>query len=97
VRALLKRRVAAVVPEAHGYPPRVLSFESIDEPDHAISRINDGRWPDRARADPVCTGASRSHDAAALALSYFDPHVDFTGRVTGYALVDLAALMGDYD
>ena len=33
----------------------------------------------------------------ALALSYFDPYVDFTGRVTGYAVVDIAALMGDYD
>ncbi len=33
----------------------------------------------------------------ALALSYFDPYIDFTGRVTGYAVVDLAKVMGDYD
>ena len=32
----------------------------------------------------------------ALALSYVDPYVDFTGRVTGYAVVDLR-MMGDYD
>ena len=32
----------------------------------------------------------------ALALSYVDPYVDFTGRVTGYAVVDLR-VMGDYD
>ena len=32
----------------------------------------------------------------ALALSYVDPYVDYTGRVTGYAVVDLRR-MGDYD
>ena len=26
-----------------------------------------------------------------------DPYVDFTGRVTGYVVVNIAALMGDYD
>jgi hypothetical protein len=33
----------------------------------------------------------------ALALSYFDPYIDFTGRLTGYAVVNLADVMGDYD
>ena len=32
----------------------------------------------------------------ALALSYVDPYVDLTGRVTGYAVVDLR-VMGRYD
>ena len=32
----------------------------------------------------------------ALALSYVDPYVDFTGRIRGYAVVDLRAL-GLYD
>jgi len=32
----------------------------------------------------------------ALASSYVDPYVDYTGGVTGYAVVDLRAL-GDYD
>jgi hypothetical protein len=32
----------------------------------------------------------------ALALSYVDPYVDFTGRVTGYAVVDVRR-MGTYD
>ena len=31
-----------------------------------------------------------------LALSYVDGYVDYTGRVTGYAVVDLRRL-GDYD
>ena len=30
-------------------------------------------------------------------LSYIDPYVDYTGRVTAYALVNLADAMGDYD
>jgi hypothetical protein len=34
--------------------------------------------------------------ARALALSYVDAYVDFTGRITGYAVVDLRVL-GDYD
>ncbi len=33
----------------------------------------------------------------ALALSYFDPYIDLTGRITGYAVIDLGRLMGDYD
>jgi hypothetical protein len=33
----------------------------------------------------------------ALALSYFDPYVDATGMITGYAVVDLAAMMKTYD
>jgi hypothetical protein len=35
--------------------------------------------------------------ARALALSYVDPYVDKTGRITGYAVVDLDAALGDYD
>ena len=32
----------------------------------------------------------------ALALSYFDPYIDFTGCIKGYTVVDLRVL-GDYD
>jgi hypothetical protein len=31
-----------------------------------------------------------------LALSYVDGYIDYTGRITGYALIDLR-LLGDYD
>ena len=34
--------------------------------------------------------------ARALALSYCDPYIDFTGRLRGYAIVDLR-VMGTYD
>ena len=52
----------------------------------------------RARATRGCTAARPVFATPrALALSYFDPYVDFTGRVTGYAVVDLRDVMGDYD
>lgn len=91
---------AAVVLEAHGYPPLLLSFESIDHLDHVIFVYRHrGRWGSIARSrDPGLHGRKPVFATPrALALSYVDPYVDFTGRLTGYAVVDLRALMGDYD
>ena len=106
---------AAVVLEQHGYPPLVLSFESVDELDHVIfvyrqkvrpkpdSRSGRGepvyRWGSVARSrDPGLHGRRPVFTSPrALALSYFDPYVDFTGCITGYVVVDLRELMGDYD
>jgi hypothetical protein len=91
---------AAVVLEQHGYPPFVLSFESIDELDHVIFAYRQrGRWGSVARSrDPGLHGRRPVFATPrALALSYFDPYVDLTGRVTGYALVDLRRQMGAYE
>ena len=91
---------AAVVLEQHGYPPLVLSFESIDELDHVLFVYRHrGRWGSVARSrDPGLHGRKAVFATPrALALSYFDPYVDFTGRITGYAVVDLAAVMDAYD
>ena len=91
---------AAVVLEAHGYPPLLLSFESIDRLDHVIFVYRkNGRWGSIARSrDPGLHGRRPVFATPrALALSYFDAYVDFTGRVTGYAVVDLRELMGDYE
>jgi hypothetical protein len=90
---------AAVVLEQHGYPPLVLSFESSDHLDHVIFAYRrKGRWGSIARSrDPGLHGRRPVFATPrALALSYFDPYVDLTGCVIGYALVDLR-LMGDYD
>jgi hypothetical protein len=90
---------AAVVLEQHGYPPLVLSFESIDQLDHVIFVYRRrGRWGAVARSrDPGLHGRRAVFATArALALSYVDPYVDYTGRVTGYAVVDLRNL-GAYD
>jgi hypothetical protein len=91
---------AAVVLEQHGFPPLVLSFESIDELDHVIFLYRSrGRWGSVARSrDPGLHGRLPLFTTPrALALSYADPYVDDTGRVTGYAVVDVAREMGDYD
>ena len=90
---------AAVVLEQHGYPPLVLSFESIDQLDHVIFVYRrGGRWGSVARSrDPGLHGRLPVFATPrALAMSYVDPYVDFTGRVTGYAVVDLRVL-GTYD
>jgi hypothetical protein len=91
---------AAVVLEQHGYPPLVLSFESIDHLDHVIFVYRQrGRWGSIARSrDPGLHGRKPVFATPrALALSYFDPYIDFTGRVTGYAVVNLAANMDGYE
>lgn len=91
---------AAVVLERHGYPPLVLSFESIDALDHVIFVYRRaGRWGSVARSrDPGLHGRKPVFATPrALALSYVDPYIDFTGRVTGYAVVDVAKEMGTYD
>lgn len=91
---------AAVVLEQHGYPPRVLSFESVDALDHVIFVYQrNGRWGSVARSrDPGLHGRLPVFASPrSLAASYLDTYVDFTGRITGYAVVDLAAVMGDYD
>ena len=91
--------VAAVILEQHGYPPLVVSFESQDGVDHVIFVFRQGgRWGSVARSrdaglhgrKPVFRGIRD------LVWSYFDPYVDFTGRITGYQLVDLRVL-GRYD
>jgi hypothetical protein len=90
---------AAVILEQHGYPPLVLSFESIDRLDHVIFvyRTRTG-WGSIARSrDPGLHGRRPVFTSPRnLALSYVDPYVDFTGGVTGYAVVDLR-VMGTYD
>jgi hypothetical protein len=90
---------AAVVLEQHGYPPLVLSFESIDELDHVIFVYRrGGRWGSVARSrDPGLHGRRPVFATPrALALSYGDPYIDFTGRIRAYAIVDLR-IMGTYD
>jgi hypothetical protein len=90
---------AATVLEQHGYPPLVLSFESIDLLDHVIFvyRATSG-WGSVARSrDPGLHGRKPVFATPrALALSYVDPYVDFTGGIKAYAVVDLRVL-GGYD
>jgi hypothetical protein len=91
---------AAAVLEHHDFPPLLLSFESIDQLDHVLYVYRrHGRWGSIARSrDPGLHGRKPVFATpAALARSYMDPYVDFTGRVTGYVVVNIAQLMADYD
>ena len=90
---------AATILEQHGYPPLVLSFESIDLLDHVIFvyRTPTG-WGSVARSrDPGLHGRLPLFATPrALALSYFESYVDYTGCIKGYTVVDLREL-GGYD
>ena len=90
---------SAVVLEQHGYSPLVLSLESADELDHVIFVYRRrGLWGAVARSrDPGLHGRRPVFATPrALALSYVDPYVDLSGRLIGYAVVDLRRL-GTYD
>jgi hypothetical protein len=90
---------AAVILEQHGYPPLVISFESIDELDHVIFVYQRaGKWGSVARSrDPGLHGRKAVFATPrALAASYLDTYVDLTGCIKAFTLVDLRVL-GDYD
>jgi len=90
---------AAVILECHGYPPLVMSLESVDQLDHVLFVYRWRQyWGSVARSrDPGLHGRKPVFRSARnLALSYVDPYVDMTGRITGYAVVDLRVL-GRYD
>jgi hypothetical protein len=91
---------AAVILEQHGYPPLVLSFESIDELDHVLFVYQrNGRWGSIGRSrDPGLHGRKPVFRTARhLALSYVEPYIDYHGRITGYVVVDLRDALGEYD
>jgi hypothetical protein len=90
---------AAVILEQHGWPPLVMSFESIDELDHVLFVYQQrGKWGSIGRSrDPGLHGRKPVFTTPrALALSYVDEYVDFSGRITGYAVADLRDI-GNYD
>jgi len=90
---------AAVILEQHRYPPLVLSFESVDLLDHVIFVYRSASgWGSVARSrDPGLHGRKPLYATPrALAQSYFESYVDYTGGIKAYAVVDLRVL-GDYD
>ena len=107
-REVLKRREAhcleaavgaAVILEQHDYPPLLLSLESQDLLDHVVYVFKqDGRWGSIARSRDAGLHGRKAvyRSLRELALSYFDPFVDFTGRLKGYGVTNLYDL-GKYD
>ena len=90
---------AAVILEQHGYPPLLLDLESKDLLDHVIFVFQkDGMWGSIARSRDIGLHGRKPvfRNLRQLVWSYFDPYIDFSGRIKGYGLTSLYDL-GDYD
>lgn len=90
---------AAVILEQHGYPPLLLDIESWDLLDHVIFVYQqDDLWGSIGRSRDIGLHGRKPlfRSLRDLVWSYFEPYVDFTGRIKGYGLANLYDL-GDYD
>src|SRR5258705_4083448 len=90
---------AAVILEQHGYPPLLLDLESQDLLDHVLFVFQDqGLWGSIARSRDIGLHGRRPvfRSVRDLVWSYFDPYVDFSGRIRGYGVANLNDL-GNYD
>jgi hypothetical protein len=91
--------VAAVILEQHGYPPVLVSIESQDKLDHVLFlfKQND-RYGCVARSRDIGLHGRKPvfRTVRDLVMSYFDPYVDRTARITGYAVASPYEL-GNYD
>jgi len=91
--------VATVILEQHGYPPLLLDIESVDLLDHVIFVFQQkGLWGSIGRSRDLGLHGRKPvfRNIRHLVWSYFDPYVDFSGRIKGYGLTNLYDL-GDYD
>jgi hypothetical protein len=91
---------AAVILEQHGHSPVVMSIESQDWLDHVVFLYKEsGKWGAIGRSrDPGLHGRKPLfRSPRAVALSYVDGYVDYTGRVRGYGVANLAEALPRYD
>ena len=91
--------VATVILEQHGYPPLLLDIESVDLLDHVIFVFQQkGLWGSIGRSRDLGLHGRKPvfRNIRQLVWSYFDPYVDFSGRIKGYGLTNLYDL-GNYD
>lgn len=90
---------AAVILEQHGYPPVVVSIESQDKLDHVLLLFKrNGRLGSVARSRDIGLHGRKPvfRTVRDLVMSYFEPYIDKTGRLTGYGVANLYEL-GSYD
>src|SRR6266851_7877604 len=90
---------AAVILEQHGYAPLLLDIESVDLLDHVVFVFQqNGLWGSIGRSRDIGLHGRKPlfRSLRDLTWSYFDPYVDFSGRIKGYGLANLYDL-GNYD
>ncbi len=91
---------AATLLEQHGYPPLLLDLESQDKLDHVLFLFRRrGRWGTVARSRDAGLHGRKPvfRTLRQLVMSYVDPYVDGSGRITGYGIADLRKLVrGDW-
>jgi hypothetical protein len=90
---------AAVILEQHGYPPLLLDLASQDLLDHVLFVFrNKGHWGSigRSRDFGLHGRLPVFRSLRDLVWSYFDPYIDYSGRIVRYGLGDLNDL-GNYD
>jgi hypothetical protein len=86
---------AATILEQHGYPPLLLDLESQDNLDHVLFLYRrNGRYGTVARSRDYGLHGRKAvfRTVRELVMSYVDPYVDGSGRVTGYGVFDLRTL-----
>ena len=91
---------AAAILEQHGYPPLLLDLESQDKLDHVLFLFRRrGLWGTVARSRDAGLHGRKPvfRTVRQLVMSYVDPYVDGSGRITGYGVADLRTLVkGDW-
>lgn len=84
--------LAAAILEHCGYPPLVMSLESIDNLDHVIFVYQkNGKWGSvgRSRDEGLHGRKPLFKTLRDLALSYYEPYIDQTGCITGFQIAHL--------
>lgn len=90
---------AAVILEQHGYPALLLDLESQDGLDHVLFLYQKNeKWGTVARSrDPGLHGRKPVFTTLRqLVRSYAEPYIDFSARIIGFGVCNLADL-GTYD
>ena len=91
--------LAAAILEQHGYPPLVMSFESLDQLDHVIFVFRyKGRWGAvaRSRDEGLHGRAPVFRSMRDLAWSYYEPYIDKTGMIYAYQVAHLDDTKSDW-
>lgn len=91
--------LAAAILEHAGYPPLILSFESIDLLEHVLFVYKkNGLWGSVGFSRDQGLKGRRPvfKSIRSLALSYYEPYIDKTGRITAYQLANLDDSKSDW-